>query len=171
MYEFCNQMIKIRKAEESDLPAILEIYNEIILNTTAVYDYLPHTLEMRQAWFNAKDKEGYPVFVATGDEVVLGFSTLGVFRQWAAYKYSVEHSLYVAHNSRGKGIGKLLMQPLITSAKEMGKHTMIAGIDSLNAASIKLHENFGFEKVAHFKEVGYKFTHWLDLVFYQLMLE
>ena len=109
-------MIEVRNAGETDLPAILEIYNEIILNTTAVYDYLPHTLEMRKTWFDGKKNEGYPVFVATEDESILGFSTLGVFRQWAAYQYSVEHSLYVAHDVRGKGIGKLLLEPLITAA-------------------------------------------------------
>src|ERR1044071_5795869 len=106
-------MIKIREATQNDLPKLLTIYNDIILNTTAVYDYQPHTLEMRQAWFKTKQEQGFPVFVAEDAGRVVGFSSIGPFRAWAAYKYSVENSIYVAADQRGKGIGKLLIPPLI----------------------------------------------------------
>ncbi len=148
----------------------LAIYNEVIANTTAVYDYNPHTLEMRRNWFETKQQQGIPVFIATENDSVAGFSSYGPFRAWAAYKYSVENSIYVAAAHRGKGIGKQLMQPLIDSAIDKGMHTILAGIDASNEASIHLHKAFGFEQIAHMKEVGYKFNKWLDLVFMQLML-
>ena len=161
----------IRNANENDLPQLLEIYNDIILNTTAVYQYEVHTLQMRKEWFATKQQQGFPVFVAEADESIAGFSTIGTFRQWQAYKYSVENSVYVASDQRGKGIGKLLMQPLIDAATNMDMHTIIAGIDATNEVSIRLHKNFGFEEVAHFKQVGYKFNRWLDLKFLQLILQ
>ena len=163
-------MIQIREAIQEDLPQLLTIYNDIILHTTAVYDYEPHTLEMRQAWFKVKQDQGFPVFVAEEDGKILGFSSIGPFRAWAAYKYSVENSVYVATEVRGKGIGKLLIPPLIDASKKMGMHTIIAGIDASNEASLKLHKSFGFEEVAHFKEVGWKFERWLDLKFLQLIV-
>jgi L-amino acid N-acyltransferase YncA len=163
-------MITIRQAEEKDLPHMLEIYNDIILHTTAVYEYEPHTLEMRKQWFETKQQQGFPVFVAEEENKIIGFSSFGKFRAWAAYKYSVENSVYVKASERGKGIGKLLMPPLIDAAKKLNMHTIIASIDATNEASLRLHKNFDFEEVAHFKEVGYKFGRWLDLQFLQLIL-
>jgi L-amino acid N-acyltransferase YncA len=164
-------MIITRKAEDRDLPQLLEIYNDIILTTTAVYDYRPHTLEMRIKWFEAKKEQGFPVFVAEKRNVIVGFSSIGPFRNWAAYKYSVENSVYVAKDDRGKGIGKLLLAPLITEARQLQMHTIIASIDTSNETSLRLHKSFGFEEVAHFMQVGYKFGRWLDLKFLQLMLD
>ena len=163
-------MITVRHATENDLPQILDIYNDIILHTTAVYYYEPHTLEMRQAWFEARQQEGYPVFVAAEDGVILGLSSIGPFRVPTAYQYSVENTVHVAAAARGKGIGKLLMPPIIEAAKQLKMHTIIAGIDATNEVSLHLHKSFGFEEVAHFKQVGYKFDQWLDLKFLQLML-
>jgi len=163
-------MILIRKADWSDLPQLLDIYNDIILHTTAVYDYEPHTFEMREAWFKTKQEQGFPVFVAEEGNNILGFSSIGPFRAWAAYKYSVENSVYVDAAQRDKGIGKLLIPPLIDAAKELKMHTIIAGIDATNESSIKLHTHFGFREVAHFKEVGWKFERWLDLKFLQLII-
>lgn len=164
------KMVTIRHAIEDDLPEILEIYNDVIRHTTAVYDYDPHTLEMRRQWLNTKREQGFPVFVATENGKIAGLSSIGPFRAWAAYKYSVENSVYVAADCRGKGIGKLLIPPLIETAKNLKLHTIIAGIDATNKASLRLHEHFGFVEVAHFKEVGHKFNRWLDLKFLQLLL-
>lgn len=164
-------MVTIRKATEKDLQAMLDIYNDVILHTTAVYDYEPHTPSMRRHWFENKQQQGLPVWVAEEHDEVVGFSSFGPFRAWAAYQYSVENSVYVKSDSRGKGIGKLLLQPLVLSAKERGMHTMIAGIDADNQASLRLHSGFGFVEVAHFREVGYKFGRWLDLKFLQLLLQ
>ncbi|HEV3251771.1 MAG TPA: GNAT family N-acetyltransferase [Puia sp.] len=163
-------MISIRLATEDDLPGILSIYNDIILHTTAVYDYQPHSMEMRKTWWASKVKDKYPVFVAAEAEKIVGFSSIGPFRAWAAYKYSVENSVYVATEHRGRGIGKILLPPLITAAIERNLHVIIAGIDASNEASLQLHRHFGFREVAHFREVGYKFGRWLDLKFLELIL-
>ncbi|MFM6924930.1 MAG: N-acetyltransferase family protein [Ferruginibacter sp.] len=163
-------MINVRHATEDDLPQILDIYNEIIKNTTAVYYYEPHTLEMRKAWFSERKQLGFPVFVAEEAGVILGVSTIGPFRVPTAYKYSVENTVHVAAGARGKGVGKLLMPPIIEAAKELKLHTIIAGIDASNEVSLHLHKSFGFEEVAHFKQVGFKFNRWLDLKFLQLII-
>lgn len=163
-------MIQIREAIEDDLPQLLSIYNDIILNTTAVYDYEPHTLETRKQWFETKKQQGFPVFVAEEGEKIVGFSSIGPFRAWAAYKYSAENSVYVAAEARGKGVGELLIPPLIDAARKLKLHTIIAGVDATNESSIRLHKSFGFEEVAHFKEVGWKFERWLDLKFLQLIV-
>lgn len=160
----------IREAIEDDLSQILEIYNDAILNTTAVYDYYPHTLEMRRQWFTTKKEQNFPVFVAIENNEVMGFSSIGPFRAWTGYRFTVENSVYVAKKARGKGISKLLMKPLIEAARKLNMHVIVAGIDATNDVSINLHKKFGFEEVAHFKQVGYKFNRWLDLKFLQLTL-
>ena len=162
--------ITTRFAEDRDIPQLLDIYNDIILTTTAVYEYRPHTLEMRQQWFETKKEQGFPVIVAEEGDEIVGFSSIGPFRNWAAYKYSVENSVYVSKEKRGRGIGKLLLAPLISEAKKLQLHTIIASIDATNESSLRLHKAFGFEEVAHFRQVGYKFGRWLDLKFLQLML-
>ena len=163
-------MINVRQANENDLPAMLEIYNDIILNTTAVWHSDPHTVEMRREWYAIKKEQGYPVFVAEENGKLTGFSTIGPFRPWAGYRFTVENSVYVAAGSRGQGIANLLMQPLIDAAQEMSLHAIVAGIEATNEASIALHNKFGFVEVAHFKEVGFKFNRWMDLKFLELIL-
>jgi L-amino acid N-acyltransferase YncA len=165
-----TEVIQIRPATEADVPGILEIYNDAILHTTAVYNYVPHTLDMRLAWFREKIEQGFPVLVAVSAGRVAGYSCLGHFRAFAAYKYTAESSVYVHADHRGKGIARALMTPLIKAAQDMDLHAVVAGIDAGNTASIKLHEQFGFAEVAHFKQVGYKFDKWLDLLFLQLLL-
>jgi phosphinothricin acetyltransferase len=162
--------MQIRPANSNDLQQILEIYNHAIVHTTAVYDYMPHTLEMRQQWFAVKQEHGYPVLVAEENGDIKGFGALGPFRAWAAYKHTVENAVYVKEAEQGRGIGKLLMTALIAEAKKLGFHTIVAGIDAENLPSIRLHERLGFREVACFKEVGWKFDRWLDLKFMQLML-
>ena len=163
-------MANIRPATENDLQQMLDIYNEIIANTTAVFQYDLHTLEMRREWFAQKQKDRFPVFVAEENNEIAGFSTIGPFRNWQAYKYSVENSVYVRSDMRGKGIGKLLLKETIDAAKQIGMHTIIAGIDASNETSIAMHQQFGFVEVAYFKEVGFKFDRWLNLKFLQLMI-
>ncbi len=164
-------MLALRTAIESDLPILLDIYNDVIVNTTAVYDYQPHTLEMRKLWFDTKRQQGIPVWLVEEEGKVLGFGTYGPFRAWAAYQFSVENSIYVEAEARGKGVGSMLLAAIIEEAGRQGMHTMLAGIDASNEASIALHRKFGFEQVALFREVGWKFDRWLDLVFLQLMLK
>jgi len=160
----------VRPATEADLPDILAIYNEAILNTTAVYDYTPHTLAMRRDWFAAKSRSGFPVIVTEVDGQVAGFGALGAFRTWEAYRYTAENSLYVAPDYRGQGLGKQLLAHLIETAEALQLHAIVAGIDADNTVSLKLHKQFGFREVAHFPQVGYKFDRWLDLKFMQRLL-
>jgi phosphinothricin acetyltransferase len=163
-------MIEVRDAMEEDIPAMLEIYNDIIANTTAVWHYEPHTYAMRKEWFDQRKQQGFPIFVAAEDGKILGFSSIGSFRPWPGYKHTVENSIYVAADSRGKGVANLLMPPLIDAAKQLNLHAIVAGIEAENKASIALHEQFGFTEVAHFKEVGWKFGRWMDLKFLELIV-
>lgn len=163
-------IITIRDATLDDLPGILEIYNHAIIHTTSVYSEHPHTLYMRITWYNDRVGNGFPVIVAESDGQIAGFGTYGHFRVWPCYRYTVEHSVYVHIDHRGKGVSKLLLQPLIGNAREKNLHAMIAGIDAENQVSYKLHQSFGFTEVAHFKEVGFKFGRWLDLKFMELLL-
>ena len=157
---------------ESHANAILGIFNEAIVNSTALYDYKPRTQESMIAWFKAKEAGRFPVIgITASDNQLLGFASYGTFRAWPAYKYSVEHSVYVHKNHRGKGIGLALMQQLITVAKDQQYHTMIGGIDIANTSSIALHERLGFTHAGTIKQAGFKFGRWLDLGFYQLLLE
>ncbi len=161
----------IRQATDGDLPAMLAIYNDAIANTTAVFDYRPHTLEMRRDWLRAKRDAALPVFVADEDGRVLGFATYGPFRPWPAYKYSVELSVYVDAGARRRGVGTALVRAVVASARERGLHVVLAGITADNDVSIHLHERLGFVEVAHIPQVGYKFGRWLDLKLLHLRLD
>jgi L-amino acid N-acyltransferase YncA len=160
----------IDNASRSDLPQILEIYNEVIRNSTAVYSEEEFTPARGQAWFDTKTTQGFPLIVARDASGVAGFGTFGEFRAWPCYRHSVEHSVHVRADRRGQGIGRALIVELLGRAAASSKHVMIAGIDSDNAVSIGLHQSLGFTSVGHFHEVGYKFGRWLDLVFMQCIL-
>ncbi|HWL52171.1 MAG TPA: GNAT family N-acetyltransferase [Chthoniobacteraceae bacterium] len=156
---------------EPHAEAILAILNEAILHSTALYDYQPRTLESMAGWFRAKEAGGYPVIGAVSPSGgLLGFASYGTFRAWPAYKYSVEHSVYVHKEHRGKGLGLALMQQLIATAQERQYHVMIGGIDESNRASVALHERLGFSHAGTIRHAGFKFGRWLDLAFYQLIL-
>ncbi|TSD67995.1 N-acetyltransferase [Inquilinus sp. KBS0705] len=156
---------------EADLPLVLDIYNDVILHTTAVYSEQPHTLAMRQTWFNERKAAGFPLIIAQQGDTIAGFGTYGQFRVWPCYRFTAEHSLYVHRDYRGLGISKIILQTLIDRARQAGMHALIAGIDSENPVSLQLHLSFGFEQVAHFKQVGFKFNRWLDLKFLELLLD
>lgn len=162
--------VAIRNAREADLAQILAIYNDAVLTTTAVYDYQPRSIEQQRAWLQAKHDQNLPVLVAESEGAIAGFASYGPFRPWPAYLHSVENSIYVAADWRGRGIGSLLLPALIRHAADRGLHTMIAGVDASNEASLRLHAKFGFKPVAQFREVGWKFERWLDLTFLQRML-
>jgi phosphinothricin acetyltransferase len=162
--------LSIRLARETDIPGILEIYNDAILTTTAVYTYEARPPEWMEQWFIEKRDKGLPVFVAEAADRVAGYASYGPFRPWPAYKYSVEHSVYVHKDFRRQGIARKLLLTLIEEAEASGLHTMVAGIDSENAGSINLHREFGFREAGLLGQVGYKFGHWRDLQFMQLIL-
>ena len=157
---------------ERHASAILDIFNEAILNSTALYDYKPRPPESMSTWFEAKTKGNFPVIgIEDEDGTLLAFGSYGTFRAWPAYKYSVEHSVYVQKDHRGRGLGLQIMQVLIAEARKNGVHAMMGGIDATNAGSIALHERLGFKHVGTLPEVGFKFGRWLDLAFYQLLLD
>ena len=162
---------EIRGATEHDLAPVLAIYNHAIEHTTAVFSYEPHTLQMRRQWFEAKQAGGYPVLVAERDDRITAFATYGPFRPWPAYSHTVEHSVYTAPDFRRQGIARSLMQELISHARAAGLHAMVGGVVAENEESVRLHESLGFTEVAHFREVGWKFGRWLDLKFFELLLE
>jgi len=153
-------------------PAILAILNDAIVNTTALYDYKPRTMSSMEAWFEAKTAGGFPVLGyenAAGE--LMGFASYGTFRAWPAFKYSVEHSVYVDTRFRGLGLGEALMRALIVRATQEQVHVLVGGIDADNAGSIALHRKLGFVHAGTIRQAGFKFGRWLDLAFYQLTLD
>ncbi|MGN7804105.1 GNAT family N-acetyltransferase [Ensifer sp. 22521] len=161
----------IRAAIQDDLPVICEIYNDAVANTTAIWNETLVDVANRTAWLKARVDAGYPVLVAVSDEGdVVGYASFGDWRAFDGYRHTVEHSVYVHKDRRGGGIGRELMVALIAEAERLGKHVMIAGIESENTASIRLHAQLGFVDTGRMREVGTKFGRWLDLTFMQLVL-
>ena len=163
--------IEIRPYKIEDTQAILDIINDNILNSTALYDYEPRSLKTQIAIFDDKIKKGFPIIVATQNHEVLGFGFYSEFRFREAYKFTVEHSVYAKKEAIGKGVGKLLITELIALAKAQKLHTMIGVIDSENKSSITFHEKFGFKIVGTIQDSGFKFNRWLHSVFMQLIIE
>lgn len=161
----------IRPATHKDLRYILEIMNEAIENSTAIYDYQPKTEMYIAEWFSEKQEKNYPVLVYEENNTIAAYGSYTQFRPKEGYQYTAEHSVYVHPAYRNRGIGKLLIEKLIYHAKQNNIHCMIAGIDAENRVSIELHKKLGFEQVGLIKESAYKFNRWLDLVFMQLLLK
>jgi phosphinothricin acetyltransferase len=151
--------------------AILAIFNEAIANSTALYDYKARTAESMVGWFEAKARGRYPVIGVEDDHgTLMGFASYGPFRAWPAYKYTIEHSVYVDSRFRGQGVGRALLGAIVLAAEKQDYHVMVGGIDATNAVSIKLHESLGFKACGIVRHAGFKFGRWLDLAFYQLIL-
>jgi len=157
--------MQIRDATADDLPAIVEIYNAAIRETTAVYADDPETLADRRTWWHDRTVRGFPILVAADETGVLGFASFGEFRDRPGYRFTVEHSIFLAANARGRGIGEALMTPLCERAAALGMHAMVGGIDSENTPAIKFHDKMGFDHAGTLKEVACKFDRWLNLVF------
>lgn len=163
--------LAIRHATPTDAEAIRTIYNDAVLNTTAVFDYAPRDAAAQIAWLQAKAAQDLPVLVAeNASGKVVGYCSYGPFRPWPAYLYTVENAIYVAPDRRGKGVGKALLASLLEIARQRGLHTVVAGITAENEASLRLHEGLGFVRAGLIREAGWKFERWLDLVFLQKML-
>jgi L-amino acid N-acyltransferase len=157
---------------EAHADAILEIFNEVILNSTALYDYKPRAKDSMLGWFGTKAAGRYPVLGAIDDQgKLLGFASYGTFRVHPAYKYSIEHSVYVHHDHRGQGLGAALLTQLIDNARRQQYHVMVGAIDLTNQGSIALHQKLGFFHSGTITQAGFKFGRWLDLAFYQLLLD
>jgi phosphinothricin acetyltransferase len=159
--------MRIRDAIQADFDEITTIYNEVLMNSTAIYNDCPTTRDDRVAWWKARLEQGYPVLVASDRQSICGFGSFGDFRPWPGYRFTVEGTVHIRGASRGQGVGSLLLKELILRAREAGKHVMIAGVDAENTASLGFLERFGFKRVGHLHEVGFKFNRFLDLVFLQ----
>ena len=164
--------LRIRAAQDQDLPQILAIFNDVIASSTAVYSLEPSTLQERSSWLAARTASGFPVLIAELGGRVAGFASFGEFRGfWPGYRYSVEHSVHIRSDLRSRGIGRELTAALFPLAAAMGKHLMIGAIDADNEVSLRLHARLGFVRVGHMREVGRKFGRWLDLVLMQRYLD
>jgi L-amino acid N-acyltransferase YncA len=162
--------VEVRHAELSDFEAITEIYNDVVLKSTATYNDKPSTVDERVAWWRARQQQQFPVLVAIEENTVIGFASFGDFRAWPGYRFTVEGTIHIAASHRRHGIGKHLLDALIENARAHGKHVMIAGVDSENIASLSFLTRHGFEQVAQLQEVGYKFGRYLNLIFLQYFL-
>jgi len=164
-------MTTIRPATEADLPAILAIYNDAVVNTAAIWNDDIVDLDNRVAWFRTRTGQGFPVLVAVEGDRVLGYASYGDFRAFQGYRFTVENSIYVAGDARGKGAGSALLAALVDAARAQGKHMMVAGIEAGNDVSLRLHAKQGFVETARMPELGFKFGRYLDLVFLQKTLD
>lgn len=160
----------VRDADEGDVPGILAIYNDVIATSTAVYREEPASLDDRRQWFTARRAQSYPILVAADTSGILGFASYGDFRTWPGYRFTVEHTVHIRADGRGRGVGTMLMQGLIRRAIEQDKHVMIGGVDADNEPSLRFHERLGFVRAARLRQVGFKFGRWLDLIFVQRIL-
>jgi L-amino acid N-acyltransferase YncA len=160
----------VRPATQDDLPAILAIYNDAVLNSTAIWNDRVVDLENRRAWLLDRQSRNYPVLVAEDGGKVVGYSSFGDFRPFDGYRLTVEHSVYVANSARRSGFGRALVEALFKPALSLGKAVMVGGIAADNVASIKFHAGLGFIETARMPGVGIKFGRRLDLVFMQKQL-
>jgi len=160
----------VRDAVDGDLPGILEIHNEAVANSTAIWDETPADLDERRSWFDDRRRLGFPILVADIDGRVAGYASYGVWRPKSGYRHTVENSVYVHVDFHRRGIAKALMTELIARAGAAGMHVIVASIESTNTTSIALHERFGFRVVAQMPKVGRKFDRWLDMTYMQLTL-
>lgn len=163
--------MEIRPAEAGDLAAITAIYNHAVRTTTAIWNECVVDVANRAEWLEEHRKADLPVLVGIDEAgLVNGYATFGPWRAWDGYHYTVEHSVYVHPAKQRRGVGRILMETLMQRAQQKGYHVMMAGIESGNEGSIRLHEQLGFQKVGQCRQVGYKFGRWLDLTFMQRIL-
>jgi phosphinothricin acetyltransferase len=162
--------VVIRLAVAADLQAINDIYNHYVEHSTCTYQEQPETFAAREAWLLKHGPEHPATVAVDADGTVIGWGSLSAFHARSAYRFTVENSVYLRHDMRGRGIGALLLADLIERARTIGHHTIIAGIDAAQPASIALHKRFGFEQVAHLREVGFKYGQWLDVIYMELLL-
>lgn len=158
----------IRKVEIGDAAQIAEIYNFYVLNTHHSFEIEPVSIEQMQQRIS-DTIESHPFLVADDNGRILGYAFATCFKPRSAYKNSAEVSVYVENDVKQNGIGTKLYEQLFDELSKLEIHAIIAGITLPNEASIKLHERFGMEKVAHFREVGFKMNRWIDVGYWELI--
>jgi phosphinothricin acetyltransferase len=162
--------MEVRPATAADAEQIRQIYNEEVTSSTVTFDLRPRTLAEQLAWLEQRSGTHAAVVAVEGD-VVLGFGSLSPYRDRPAYNTSVEDSVYVRRQHRGRGVGRVVLGELVATAKNHGFHTVIARIVGGHEASISLHAALGFDMVGTERQVGRKFGRWLDVVIMQLLVD
>ncbi len=160
----------IREAIEKDAEAIAEIYNYYIRNTVITFEEEEVDASNFIERMSKAQVSGFSWLVAIENDEIIGYAYSSQWSERSAYRNTVEVSVYLSHSATSKGWGTKLYQALFSSLHDKPVHTLIGGITLPNPASIALHEKFGMEKVAHFREVGYKFGTWLDVGYWQVRL-
>ena len=164
-----ESLLEVRQATVDDAEKVCEIYNWYIANTIITFELEPITpTEMQERILEKLQKFEWLVAELNGE--IVGYAYAGVFRARAAYDHTIESSIYLAHNITGKGFGRVLYQALIDRCRDLGFKEMIGGAALPNDASIKIHEQLGFEKIGVFPRVGFKFGNFIDVGFWQLRL-
>lgn len=160
----------IRPARITDSQSLVDIYNQYISSSAATFEEMPITAEMMGQRIQ-KTLRQFPwlIFEVQGD--ILGYAFANEWKPRSAYRFTVESTVYIKAGQEGKGIGSALYERLIMELREMEVHAIIGGITLPNPASILLHEKMGFEKVAHFKQTGFKFNEWRDVGYWELLLK
>jgi len=162
--------ILIRDVTLDDAPAIADIYNPYVLNTVITFEENVVTPEDIVARINGVKALGFPYLVIEQNQQVIGYAYANQWRSRAAYRHTVETSIYLDQALAGKGLGTMLYEELLEKLKSLGIHVVLGGITLPNPVSVGLHEKLGFKKVAHFPQVGYKFGRWLDVGFWELVI-
>jgi phosphinothricin acetyltransferase len=162
--------MQLREATADDLPAILAIYNDAVLRSTATADYEPQSLPSRRQWWEKHRIDELPVLVAAEGDDVIAWGSLSRYHARPGYRFTVEDSLYVAERARRRGVGRKLLVRLVDDAQRLGYRSVVASIDGSNQASLKLHAELGFEPAGRLRQAIYKFDTWLDVVYLQRFL-
>ncbi|AIE86133.1 GNAT family N-acetyltransferase [Fimbriimonas ginsengisoli] len=160
----------LRAATRDDVPAILDIYNEAILNSIGTADYDPVSLSARLSWYDGLVEGGYPILVCEEMGECLGYAALAPWVRRTGYRPTAENAVYVAPSARGRGVGHRLLEALIEAGRDAGFRSIIARIATDNEASLRLHRQFAFAEVGHLPQVFVKFDRWYDVVLLQLLL-
>ena len=162
--------LSVRPALPGDAPQVAEIYNHYVKTSAITFEEEPVSATEMAGRIREIQSLSYPWLVAAAGEDILGFAYAGKWKVRAAYRHSSEITVYVRAGQERAGIGSALYRHLLPALKSVGVHTAIGGVALPNDASVRLHEKFGFEKCAHFREVGFKFNRWIDVAYWQLML-
>lgn len=163
--------LRVRPAQQTDMPGVLAIYNDEVLHSTATYQYAPRSLEEQVQQWVLRQSDGHGFFVAvTQDDQVVGYASYGPFRPREGWRFTCEHSVYLHREWRGKGLARLLMPAVMSHARRHGFHSMVGVVDAANEASIRMHRAVGFDVAGVLREGGYKFDRWLDVAFVQARL-
>lgn len=168
-----REVVRVRPATTADGEAIRVIRNHAVATSTALWTDTRQSPADAVAWLAVHLARGSALVAETGGEdgEVVGFAVYGPWRDLDGYRHTVENSVYVREGSQGLGIGGALLGALVDAARGAGHHSMIAGIESGNATSIRLHRRFGFTEVGTVREAGLKFGRWFDLTLMRLALE